>query len=58
MTTVIFIIHGCSVPVVLRRKVTGGIQHYEFIGECYLHGMMDGQATNLAREIISDIELR
>ncbi|OCK93362.1 uncharacterized protein K441DRAFT_723434 [Cenococcum geophilum 1.58] len=54
----IFIIHGCSVPVVLRKKVTRGIQHYEFIGECYLHGMMDGQATNLDRTIIEGIELR
>ncbi|OCL02264.1 HET-domain-containing protein [Glonium stellatum] len=57
-TDLIFIIHGCSVPVVLRKKVTNQIQHYVFLGECYLHGMMDGQAPNLNLPTIKDIELR
>jgi hypothetical protein len=39
------IIFGCSVPVVLRKvSAGGGGSHYEFIGECYVHGMMDGEA--------------
>lgn len=39
------IIFGCSVPVVLRKVSTGGGHaHYEVIGECYVHGMMDGEA--------------
>jgi hypothetical protein len=39
------IIFGCSVPVVLRKVSTGGGNaHYEVIGECYVHGMMDGEA--------------
>ena len=40
----ICIIFGCSVPVVLRKVSTGGASHFEFIGECYVHGMMDGEA--------------
>lgn len=36
------IIFGCSVPVVLRKDKEG--KCYQFIGECYVHGMMDGEA--------------
>ena len=39
------ILHGCSVPVLLRRGRDG--VHYTFIGECYVHGMMDGEAVML-----------
>ena len=43
----ICIIFGCSVPVVLRRVSTGVRDfHFEFIGECYVHGMMDGEALS------------
>jgi hypothetical protein len=35
------ILYGCSVPVVLRKLAHG---QYQFIGECYVHGMMDGEA--------------
>ena len=36
------ILRGCSVPVLLRRN--GDLGTYTFIGECYVHGMMDGEA--------------
>lgn len=39
----ICVLYGCSVPVVLRK--VGG--HYVFIGECYVHGLMDGEALDL-----------
>lgn len=39
---VICILFGCSVPVVLRR--VGDMKRFVFIGECYVHGMMEGQA--------------
>ena len=46
-TDLICILAGCSVPVVLRKieadKRTGEI-YYKLIGECYVHGMMDGEA--------------
>jgi hypothetical protein len=43
---IICIIPGCSVPVVLRRLYgpVGGKPLYKFIGESYVHGMMDGEA--------------
>ena len=43
------VLYGCSVPVVLRTlkdnrgKETG---EYKLIGECYLDGMMDGEAMS------------
>ena len=40
----ICILFGCSVPVVLRKRVTNGSTWYQFIGECYAHGIMDGEA--------------
>lgn len=52
----ICILYGCSVPVVLREHTNkrgrdvlepaaGSGSYFEFIGECYVHGMMDGQAV-------------
>ena len=49
----ICILYGCSVPVVLRRiSATDADQNpsYMFIGECYVHDMMEGEAFELARE--------
>ncbi|RDW58486.1 hypothetical protein BP5796_12416 [Coleophoma crateriformis] len=40
---VICILYGCTVPVVLRPS-DGSRTHWSVIGECYLHGMMDGEA--------------
>jgi hypothetical protein len=38
---------GCSVPVVLRKII--GKDACEFVGECYLHGFMDGETTASVR---------
>jgi hypothetical protein len=35
------VLFGCSVPVVLRKRIGG---EYQFVGECYIHGLMDGEA--------------
>ena len=42
----ICILYGCSVPVVLRehRDPESTKIHFEFIGECYVHDLMDGEA--------------
>lgn len=47
----ICILFGCSVPVILRKKSVpeGDEPYYFFIGEAYVHGMMDGEA--LAKEM-------
>ncbi|KAI9644819.1 hypothetical protein NHQ30_006846 [Ciborinia camelliae] len=44
---VVCIFFGCTVPVVLRRKYEGGKWKgaWRFVGECYVHGMMDGEAV-------------
>lgn len=47
----ICILYGCSVPVALRRMVdpVTDEEYFIFIGECYVHGIMDGEAFALAR---------
>jgi hypothetical protein len=47
----ICVIYGAQVPFVLRR-VTDGLEEelgvrYLLVGECYVHGMMDGEALRL-----------
>ncbi|KAG0648667.1 Heterokaryon incompatibility protein [Hyphodiscus hymeniophilus] len=37
---IIAVLFDCSVPVVLREKP----EHFEFIGTCYVHGIMKGEA--------------
>ncbi|KAI0010804.1 heterokaryon incompatibility protein-domain-containing protein [Xylariaceae sp. FL0662B] len=37
----IYILFGCSVPVVLRQQTS----EFQLIDECYVHGMMDGEAV-------------
>ena len=47
----ICILYGCSVPVVLRKHhANKPDQHYEFIGECYVHGIMEGEAFDLIKQ--------
>lgn len=38
------ILFGCSTPVILRPLNEGG---YELIGECYVHGIMEGEALKM-----------
>ena len=42
----ICILFSCSVPVVLRSVVVQetGSKYYKFIGECYVHGLMEAEA--------------
>lgn len=48
---VICILYGCSVPVMLRemKDCITGETYYTFIGECYVHGIMDGEAFDMVR---------
>jgi hypothetical protein len=48
---VICILYGCSVPVILRRcdDEETGDDYYKFIGECYVHGLMDGEAFEIQK---------
>ena len=42
------ILFGCSVPVVLREHRSATGRYFSFIGECYIYGMMDGEALALS----------
>jgi hypothetical protein len=48
----IVILYGCSVPVILRpvHNPMKEAQDYEFIGEAYIHGKMDGEAIDAGFE--------
>ena len=49
----ICILYGCSVPVILRSISASEADQnagYRFIGECYVHDMMEGEASGLARD--------
>ena len=45
---VIAVLLGCSMPMVLRRSEEAGKDsgdvRWQVVGECYLHGIMDGEA--------------
>ena len=45
----ICILYGCSVPVVLRMHSDDkiGDEYFEFIGECYVNDLMDGEALSI-----------
>ncbi len=47
---VIAVLYGCSVPVVLRlcEEPGAGERYFQLVGECYVHGMMDGDAIPTA----------
>jgi hypothetical protein len=43
---VICVLFGCDMPVVLRRpKKRTEENRYVFVGECYMHGIMNGEAV-------------
>lgn len=47
---VIYIIHGCSVPVILREHRTNDDLWYEVVGESFIYGMMDGEAYEMLKD--------
>ncbi len=54
----ICILSGCSVPVLLREINDMGPSRvcHELIGECYIHGMMDGEALRVKQS--QNIQIR
>ena len=50
---VVSVVLGGEVPYVIRPKNNG---HYLFVGECYVHGLMDGQALEGHEEGGSEVE--
>jgi hypothetical protein len=48
---IVCIIFGCSAPVLLRKYGDSDNDGFKFVGECYVHGHMDGEATPRDRPI-------
>jgi hypothetical protein len=42
----VVIISGVKTPFVFRRLETVRLEVYEIVGECYVHGIMDGEAAS------------
>ncbi|KUJ09479.1 uncharacterized protein LY89DRAFT_741186 [Mollisia scopiformis] len=43
---VVCILYGCSVPVLLRPMPSPmNVEYWSVVGECYVHGIMDGEAV-------------
>ncbi|KAI1747571.1 heterokaryon incompatibility protein-domain-containing protein [Xylaria castorea] len=57
VSNIVCILLGCSVPVILSRD-RGQIRPlYKIVGEAYVHGMMDGEAIDKAKEVNGNIEV-
>lgn len=52
---VVCVLEGGKVPFVLRRD---GDEYFEVIGECYIHGIMHGEAMDMEQFPLQDITLR
>ncbi|KAK0102685.1 hypothetical protein ONS95_006287 [Cadophora gregata] len=53
---VISVVCGCRYPLLLRQKAWKGHEgtgetFYELVGECYVHGIMDGEVMNEETEV-------
>ena len=46
-------IRGAQIPFVVRKGSDG----YQFIGECYVHGIMDGEAKESNSLVLEEITL-
>ncbi|KAG0647891.1 Heterokaryon incompatibility protein [Hyphodiscus hymeniophilus] len=43
---IVCVLFGCSVPAILRQKEKDGATYFEMVGECFIYGMMDGEAVS------------
>ncbi|ETS78454.1 hypothetical protein PFICI_10516 [Pestalotiopsis fici W106-1] len=48
---IVCVLLGCSVPVMLRELRADQQFAYSFVGECYIHGIMDGEVADWGREL-------
>jgi hypothetical protein len=46
----LYLLPGAEFPMLLRRYASEVVQH-EFVGECYIHGLMDSQGMVMDRKI-------
>lgn len=56
VSDIVCILLGCSVPVILSRGRSRPL--YKIVGEAYVHGMMDGEAMEMAlKEVDGNFEI-
>jgi len=48
----VFIPLGSAVPFLIRSVTRGA---YKLIGECYVHGIMEEEAFNIAPDCVDDV---
>ncbi|KAK4695458.1 hypothetical protein P7C71_g2294, partial [Lecanoromycetidae sp. Uapishka_2] len=48
------VIFGCLTPVVLRKVDKG---NWKLVGDCYIHGMMNGEAARIDDSPATEIRL-
>jgi hypothetical protein len=51
---IVFVAVGADVPYILRACEDG----YELVGECYVQGIMDGEAMEMDWIAVSDVMIR
>jgi hypothetical protein len=47
LSDIIVILYGCSVPVVLRRMPNNSQNIWQLLGECFVYGIMEGEAMRI-----------
>jgi hypothetical protein len=56
------VLMGCNVPLVLRsiehEAREGGVGPFLLVGEAYVHGIMDGEATESAKFVAEELRIR
>jgi Heterokaryon incompatibility protein (HET) len=53
----VWILSEASVPFVLRKSLNRNINRYSLIGECYVHGMMNGEYLRDSQPAWQNLEL-
>jgi hypothetical protein len=44
---VVYVLHGMHTPYTMRRTANRDEQQVRLVGQCYIHGIMDGEALTL-----------
>lgn len=52
----VIIVYGCSIPLLLRKVEEAG-DEWRLVGECYVYGLMDGEAIAMDDILEGDIRL-
>ena len=50
------VVYGCSTPVLIRG-IGGSGANWRLVGECYVYGLMDGEATTMDSILVREIQL-